>query len=321
MTDVANRANVSVATVSRVLNNKLDVSDDTRKRIWKIIEEMKYVPNQVARTLYKKSSHIIGVIVPDLINPFYPEILEAIEETFQNHGYHVLLFNTGNNDEKEKWQVSALSSMMLDGIILISPTMNTKKYDNLKIPIISVDGIINDTIQCIMSDYYKGAQLAARKLIDNECKNILHIAGPQNLSSAIMRYKGFNDEIEKYDVQYDNIVSFISYNKSKGLVKDYLLNNNKIDGIFASNDSLAFMVVKILNELGISIPKKVKLIGFDNNYMSEMITPALSTISQPIHEIGIQVVNTILSNIKGEEVSRKNIVFDIEYIKRDTTVV
>lgn len=322
MTDVAKRANVSVATISRVLNNKEDVSDETRKRIWEIIEEMNYIPNQVARTLYHKSSFTIGVMVPDLINPFYPEILEAIEETFQSQNYHVLLFNTGNNEEKEDWHIEAISSMMLDGLILISPALNTKKFDHLKIPIVSVDGIVNDTIQCVMSDYYNGAKLAVKKLIENGCKNVLHIAGPQNLSSAIKRYKGFNDEIVRYDnIKYKNLTTCISYHKSIKMVKKYIMENPEVDGIFAANDSLAFMVIKVLHELNIPIPQQIKLIGFDNNYMSSMITPELSTISQPIFDIGVKAAETLLGNIKGEELCNKNIVFDIEYIKRDTTIV
>lgn len=321
MTDVAKRANVSIATVSRVLNNKEDVNEDTRKRILEIIEEMNYKPNQVARTLYKKNSNLIAVIVPDLINPYYPEIIQAIETTFKNQGYHILLYNTSNDIEKENWHIETISSMMIDGVILISPTMNTEKYDELRVPIISIDGIANKSIQYIASNYYKGAQIAVQKLIENNCKNILHIAGPQNLSSAVMRFKGFNEEVIKYDVSYDNLISKIIYNENKKIIKDYLIKNRNIDGIFASNDSIAFTVVKVLNELNISIPKDIKLIGFDNNYMSEMITPALSTISQPIYDIGVKAANVLIDNIQMREINKENIIFDIQYIKRDTTIV
>lgn len=321
MTDIAKQANVSIATVSRVINNKVDVNEETRKKIWEIIKEMDYTPNQVARTLYKKNSNIIAIIVPDLINPYFPEIVQEIEKVCNKQGYHILLYNTSNNKNNELWHIRTISSMMIDGVILIAPSMYTKNYNELKIPVIAIDGLANKKIQYVSSDYFHGAQLAVQKLIENKCRNILHIAGPQNLYSAVMRYKGFNEEITKYGVPYDNLISSIKNDENYNLIKDYLETHKSIDGIFASNDSLAFIVIKVLNKLKINIPKDVKLIGYDNNSMTETITPALSTIAQPISEIGKKAAQIIIDIINDRNPEKENIIFQCTYIKRDTTIL
>jgi LacI family transcriptional regulator len=172
MKDIAKIANTSVATVSRALNNKSDISPETKKRVLKIIEEHDYVPNSIARSLYTKTSRVVGITVPDLMNPYFPQIVQCIERELSKYDYNVMLFNTLNSKEIEDHHIRMISTMSLAGLVIITPNQNSRNFLKLKIPTISIDGALDTRTPHVTSDFYNGSRKAVEKLYNNNCKNV-----------------------------------------------------------------------------------------------------------------------------------------------------
>lgn len=172
--DVAEKSGVSVATVSRVLNNKGYVSEDTRKKVEQVIEELNYKPNAVARSLFKKQSKTIGFMVPDIMNPFFPELACVVEDTANALGYNVILCNSDENAEKEQRYLNVLQQNYVDGLIVSSNTLHAEQVHKLNIPVVSIDREINKDIPTIVVENKKGARLATKFLKENR-KHIAHI--------------------------------------------------------------------------------------------------------------------------------------------------
>lgn len=317
MKDIAKMAGVSEATVSRALNNKTDVSKKTKEKILKIIDDHNYVPNSIARNLYTSTSNVVGVIVPDLINPYFPEIIQVIDTTLSEYGYNVMLFNTLNSDDIENKHIRNISSLQLSGLVIIAPNIHSKKFINLNIPIITIDGILNDVIPYITSDFFNGARLAVSKLIENGCKKVLHVAGPLLYYSSFERYNGFIEQCKRSGIEYETIQTKLNTDDHL-LIRDFFDNNRDIDGVFAANDSIAFTCIKALSELGISIPNQMKIIGYDDNFMANVVNPPLSTIAVPITKMGREASITLLHMIKNEPYQKDHII-EPSYIKRNTT--
>jgi DNA-binding LacI/PurR family transcriptional regulator len=312
-------AGVSEATVSRALNNKKDVSKKTKEKILKIIEEHNYIPNSIARNLYTNTSNVVGVIVPDLINPYFPEIIQIIDTTLSDHGYNVMLFNTLNSDDIENKHIRTISSLQLSGLIIIAPNIHSKKFINLDIPVITIDGILNDVIPYITSDFFNGARLAVKKLVENNCKKILHVAGPLLYYSSFERYNGFIEQCKKSEIEFDTVQTKLNTDDYL-LIRDYFDKNRDVDGVFAANDSIAFTCIKALAELNIDVPDNVKIIGYDNNFMANVVNPPLSTISVPIIKMGREASLTLLNMIQNKPYQKDHVI-EPSYIKRNTTKI
>lgn len=319
MKDIAKIVGVSEATVSRALNNRKDVSKKTRERVLQVIKEYDYVPNSVARSLFTSTSTVVGVIVPDLINPYFPEIIQTIDTTLSEFGYNVMLFNTLNSDHIENQHIRTISSLQLSGLIIIAPNIHSKKFTSLKIPIITIDGILDDKIPFVTSDFYNGARLAVKKLLENKCDNLVHVAGPLFYYSSFERYNGFIDQCKKNDVVYDTIQTNLNTDDYI-LIKNYFDNNRNVNGVFAANDSIAFTCIKAFSELNINIPNDVMIIGYDNNFMANVVNPPLSTIHVPIAEMGRTASVTLINMIKDKPYQQDNVI-NPEYVKRKTTFI
>src|SRR5699024_6744166 len=200
--DVANKAEVSVATVSRVLNNKGYLKEETQKKVEKVIKELNYTPNSVARTLYTKKSDTIGVLIPDITNPFFSELYTTIEYYAEKQGQQLFLFNSNYDINREKKLLRQLNSKLIDSVIIISENLTEKDLLNIRIPTVILDRKISEKISSISIDNYKGGKRAARYLLDSECKMIAHITGPKYNEAAIERTKGFYDEMKNSKVKY-----------------------------------------------------------------------------------------------------------------------
>ncbi len=322
LSDIAKLAGVSKSTASRVLSNHDHVSEKSRAKVMAIVEELNYKPNQQARMLNNKSSQTIGIIVPDLMNPYFPEIVQHIEQFLSEKGFNIILCNTKASGKSAYYYLDILEEMRVDGTILIAPSIEITEIEKYqRQSIVSIDGIINDKCPYVASDFYKGGFLAAQKLIENGCKSILHISGKQNYYPNICRSKGFTEGIAKFStIQTVEVLSDLSSSKTYNAVYDYLSSENKIDGIFADNDSIAFSVLRVFGELNIDTPNQIRLIGYDDNFMIPMVYPLLSTIHQPIEKVAEIAVTTLTSMINNQQISLQNIV-DVEYIKRNTTFV
>ncbi len=316
--EVARLAQVSPATVSRVINGTAKVDDEKKNRVLAVIKETGFVPNEVARSLFKKSAKIIGLIVPSIDNPFFTQMASAIEKEADANGHRMLLCNTDDDPEKEKVMIQMLMSMNADGIII---TTSNKEINSLieasQIPIVVTDRRPQHATNCsyIHCDHYQGGRLAMEHLIECGCKNIVCIKGPQDISSAKERYNGYKDVCKENHVPEQTLDC--GYGFSDGLeIAEVLLDKfPNVDGIVACNDMVAVSTYKVLHSRGIQVPEQIQLIGFDDIAISSIITPALTTIAQPITEMGVKAARLIVDSNKDN----KEYVFPARVVKRETT--
>ena len=305
--DVAKKANVSVATVSRVINNTGYVNVDTRKIVEIAIDELGYVPNELARSLFRKRSNIIGLIVPHISTYFFAELIESIEEAVTESGFKLMIFNSKDDIDLEKKYLNVLNQYNVDGLILVANTKSTKSYLKLKIPIITIDHIIDKSIPSITSDNVQGGEMAAQMLIKSNPKKVIHFRGPSDLITVVDRSRG----CYSFDLDFKNPD-----------IKDidmFIKKHPDVEGIFCSSDIIAFYVISALTRLGYSIPNDVEVVGFDNIELAGVLIPKLTTIGQPIKEIGIEAIRKLNKLIKKEQLDETHSLMPVTLVERETT--
>lgn len=316
--DVAKRANVSVATVSRVINNTGYVNKETRAIVEKAIAELGYIPNELARSLFSKRSNIIGLIVPHISTYFFGELIEAIEDAVTKAGYKLMIFNSKDDEELEKRYLNVLNQYNIDGLILVANARNSKHYVKLQFPILTIDHILDSTIPSITSDNVLGGELAARKLVESGATKIIHFRGPSDLITVIDRARGFYQVINEYNLEahsFDLDFRAPDIDDIEMFIKKY----PDVDGIFCSSDIIAFYVISVLKKLGYRIPDDVQVIGFDNIELSGVFVPKLTTIAQPIHRFGHVAMKILSDLIQKKEPSKLHSILPVQLIERETT--
>lgn len=316
--DIAKKAGVGIATVSRYINSTGYVSDENKVKIQKVIDESGYTPNALARAIFTKNSKTIGLMIPNITNPFFNQMAAVIEEYCNKIGYTIFLCNTEDNKEKEKRYLEVLKSHRVAGIIA-SRSQCPEEYLDLDIPLVSFENYISPNILTVSSDNYNGGRMAFEHLYEKGCRKILHIKGPKNFDATELRYKGFWDAANDHSLSVD-IIEF-KYDFNVKMLEENL-NNIKIedyDGMFVFNDIAAAMVMKNLHERGIKIPNQIQIIGFDNSFIGELLHPTLTTINQPIDKLGQIVAESLLKLINGEEIVIKDYLIETTLIQRQTT--
>ena len=316
--DVAKLANVSVATVSRVINDKGYVHQDTKNLVLKAVEELQFEPNQLARSLTNRHSKMIGVIVPHVSTSFYGTLIEGIEDQAIMLGYKVMLCNTKDNAERELDYIKIFEQYNVEGIIIAANVHNLDKIKNITVPVVSVDHVIDDSIPSLSSNNEEGGRLAAKLLIKNGRKNFLILRGPSFLITTKERSKGFIDELDIHGLNYTIHDSDI-LSPDIEFINSFLRRNPNTDGIFALADSFAAVTLGILNKYHRNIPEDVDLVGFDNVQTSEWMYPGISVISQPIKYMGEAAVNTIIDLVNNKGIEEFHREIPVELIIRGTT--
>lgn len=319
--EVARKAGVSPATVSRVINGTAKVDPAKAEKVLSVIAETGFKPNELARALYKKSSKIIGVIVPNIENAFFGELARAIEEEAYQNGYRILLCNSLNDTDKEVFNISTLNQLHADGIIIMTSSEDLKsRIGNCNIPFVILDREIEglDEIACIEADHFKGGILAAQHLLDCGCKNIVCMRGPQHFSSGQQRFQGYLEVCRQHGLEERWMDCDYDYEDGLRVAEALLEKYPDADGLIACNDMVAIASYKILCKRGLRVPEDIQMIGFDNIRFSRLFTPEFTTIVQPIRELGRMAVSAIIENGKGIAVPKK-IQFDVSLIERQTT--
>jgi LacI family transcriptional regulator len=326
--DIAKKSNVSIATVSRVINNKSEgVSEKTRKRILNVIDECGYKPNAMARGLVTKKTKTIGLIIPDITNPFFPEIARGAEDGASTRGYNVFLCNSDDNLEKENEYISALKEKCVDGIILTTSANSNQEHFmtlmNSGIPISIIDeglDAVDADIPGIFLDNYEGGYLAAKHLIDLGHKRIACITGPLNLKNDRDRLEGYKEALKDSKINIDNsIIMQGNYKIAGGIENAKKLLSKDITAIFACNDLMAYGVYQVLKSNGYKIPDDISVVGFDDIQLSALLDPALTTIRQPAYEMGLESAKMIIKLIEGKNIRKKVINFKPDLIVRKST--
>lgn len=304
--DVAKEAGVSPTTVSRVINGRGYISENTRKKVNEAMDKLGYYPNELARSLSKNQSSLIGLIFPSLINPFQMELINHLEALLSKENYKVLICNSQHNSEKEKKYLEMLRRNQVEGVIVNSLNETLSEYYIPDLHIVSIDRKINANIPVISCDNYEGGQMAVQKLIDEGCQKILYIGGVNTNNSINMdadkRYRAYLDLLNQFNLAPVTLdLDFtLSYENKYEQIKDFLLKNTFIDGIF-TDDSSAIISLNIANDLRIDVPKELKIVGFDGADLTLQNVPELTTIQQPIKRIAELSVQTLLCVIKNEK--------------------
>ncbi|WP_449602514.1 LacI family DNA-binding transcriptional regulator [Paenibacillus sp. Marseille-Q9583] len=317
--DVAKIAGVSVATVSRVLNESGYVNIDTRKKVEAAIKEMNYTPNEVARSLYKRKSKLIGLLLPDITNPFFPQLARGIEDRMQEHGYRIIF---GNSDENEEKELDYIQTFIQNNVIgMISSTNFPEKdiYSNLKIPVVFLDRTSNDS-PSVYADGRKGGRLAAQEIISRGSTKITVMQGPAHIKPAQDRFQGAIEVLDEMGITYQVIqTSSFSHTEAEQWAVELFDKYIDTDGVIASNDIVATAVIHEAHRLGKRVPQDLQIIGFDDIPLSSLLSPSLSTIRQPAHDMGREAAGLLIKLIEQDKVEDKIIQFPVSFVERETT--
>lgn len=319
--DVAILAGVSPATVSRVMNDTAKVDPVKKERVLRAIAETGFVPNEVARTLFRKSAKIIGLIVPSVRNPYFTELAAHVDILANANGYRPFLCNTGYDPEKEKAAIQMLVSMNADAIIVASCSEQVRELINsCPIPVVALDAMLYDADveACIYCDYYRGGRMAAEHLLDCGCRHIVCIKGPQYRYSARSRYQGYRDICQERNIPECTVECDYDFNQGLAMTEELLERFPDVDGIIACNDIVAISTYKILHKRNIPVPEKIQLIGFDDISFSTLLSPELTTISQPVREMAKKAVELIVKNELTSMTGGK-FIFPVTLVARQTT--
>lgn len=321
--DVAKEAGLTVTTVSRVLNNRGYISDDARERVRLAMQKLNYQPNEVARSLHKKSSKTIGVIVPHIRHPYFAEMISNIENIAYKKGYRILLCNSQEKEEKEKEYIEICTSNRVAGIILFSGLVDVDTFIKMDIPVITMERYLDNGTASVECDNLEGGALAAQKLIDNGCKNLMMIGSTASNVElpADLRATGFRKVCDEKSITYVEVDPEVSaYNKMTydEMLEDALKKYPDTDGVFASSDVIAAQTLQVCSKMHISVPEQMKIIGFDDVSIAQLTTPKLTTIHQPIKEMAESAVDLLLNAAEGKMVAKKT-VLPVRLIERGTT--
>lgn len=319
--DVAKRAGVSVTTVSRVLNNRGYIGEATRKKVYKAMEELDYQPNEVARSLFRKKSNIIGLIVPTVAHPFFGEMTSYIETYAYSRGYKVLVCNSQLDSSKEQEYIWMLRRNQVDGIIMASHTLDVEEYKKLELPVVAFDRFISKKIPYVTSDNYQGGKLAVELLLELGCTTIAHMCGSLNLDMlANQRHRAFMDVAEERKVPYFTVetdINVFEVKKYEELLLDLFSGHPDVDGLFLNSDIMAVAAMKVCSKLGKRVPEDVKIIGYDDVSIASLVSPEITTIRQPLEQMSELSVRLIEGLVDKKPVSVENCL-PVELIRRGT---
>ncbi|WP_079476739.1 LacI family DNA-binding transcriptional regulator [Marinococcus halophilus] len=324
--DVAERAGVSIATVSKVINDKADVGQKTKKRILKIIEEVGYHPSMVASALTGKHTHTIGLVIPDIANPFFAELARSVEDTGHANGYSVVICNTDNDPEKEVQYLWWLNQKKVDGVVLGTGMHNMKalkEFMEQNIPVVLVSRDIPTlSVSTVLVDDFRGGYVAAQHLLELNHRKALLLVGDLDNSSEQNRLKGFCAAFEEAETDKDNIKiieGLMTTQQAAQAVKDALEKDSTVSSAFALTDFLAIGGIQGAREAGKNVPEHFSVVGFDDTFIAVLSYPPLTTISQPIVEMGEIVTQTLVDQIKGKKQSSRTIILTPDIKIRKTT--
>lgn len=317
--DVAKKAGVSVATVSRVMNESGYVSEDTRKKVKDAINKLNYKPNEVARSLFKRESRLIGLLLPDITNPYFPLLARGIEDEIHKQGFRVIL---GNSDEDMKKEINYISTFIQNNVVGIISTTNDPEhpnYQNLQIPVVFLDRI-SEKQPSVHADGITGGRIAAEEMIRRGSTEIVLMKGPAHIRPAQERFQGAFQFLQEKNIDFHVMhTSSFSFREAQQWAEDLFKTYPQTDGVIASNDIVATAVLHEALRLGKAIPEQLQIIGFDDIPQSSLLYPALSTIRQPAYEMGQQAAKLLCALINKKKIEEKIIKMPVTFIERNTT--
>jgi DNA-binding LacI/PurR family transcriptional regulator len=323
--EVAKAAGVSVATVSRVLNNG-QVSPKTRILVENAIRELNYEPNMLGRNLRRSESRMILTMIPNISNPFYSVIVEGIEDAARKNGYNILLCNTEADVEREKIYLDLLKHKLADGIITMEPAIDIdvlkevgKRYpvvqcceysEKINIPYIAIDNVT-------------AAYKATKHLLTIGHKKIALINSDEKFMYARQRKEGYIKALQEFDIPVNEdwiMNAGLSFESGQRMMKYLLSLKDKPSAVFAVSDILAIGALKTIKDEGLKVPQDIGVVGFDNIQFANMMNPTLTTIEQPRYQMGVEAAEMLIKRIKDKKQKVENVILDHQLIIRESTM-
>lgn len=325
--DVADKAGVSVATVSRVINNHPYVREATRQKVLTALREMSYVPNANAGSLARKSTSIIAVLVPDITNTFFTTLVRGIEDQASESGLSVILGNTDEDVQKEQFYINKFLERRVDGLVVV-PVENKKKnfqvVQKYGLPLVLVDRLVEGVDEDFVgSDNYQGAYQLVNHLIELGHRQIAMVSGPKEISVFAERVSGFYAAMEDAHLPLEQKYLLFGLKPSKevghSLTRKLLKMNLRPTAIFAANNSLAVGTVSALLQAGIGVPEDISVACFDDNDLNAY-KPFFTSVIQPAYMMGYVAAEVLLQRLKSEKVGPANkIIMQPELVVRQST--
>jgi LacI family transcriptional regulator len=306
ISDVAREAGVSVFTVSAVVNNKSHVSKKLRERVEAAIQKLKYRPNLIARSLAKQQTHTIGMIVPDIANPFFPMVVRGAEDAALKRGYNLLICNSDDILEKEESTIELLLSKRVDGILLTKAAQDFRPsvwqmIKEVNVPFVLVMRTYPKlTKDAVISDDYRGASDAVCHLARAGRRRIGLVSGPLKVSNAMARCEGFHDALKAMGLPYaPELVVEGDYRIDSGIRAGHTLLSHRPDGIYVANYLMTVGLLKVAEEIGLRCPEDFGLVSFDDYPWLGIFRPKLTTVELPKHQLGREAAELLISRIEG----------------------
>lgn len=304
--DVAKKAGVSVATVSRVLNHPNTVSPTTMEYVLSVIKELNYTPNGLARSLALNKTNTIALLIPNILNPLYMEIVKGVEDVAHKKGYNTLLCNTEENQKKEADYIDMLIKRRVDGLILTASLLNKEEIQQIKKQDITLVMIgKNKNVKhgsVVFTDYMLGGYIATKHLIEIGYKRIAHISGAVHQIENQEKRAGYEKALKENNLPVDKRYIVEGNNEIEGgylAAKKLLQFKCKPEAIFVANDLMAFGAIDAIKSEGLRIPEDIAIIGFDNIEMSALVEPKLTTVTQPAYKMGLLSARLLFDHIEN----------------------
>ena len=300
LSDVAKKAGVSVTTASRVINNYGYLSEKTKNKVFAAMRELNYQPNSLARSLQGKKMKLVGLIFPSITHPLFAELIGVIEENLFRRGYKVILCNAGKDKDKEREYIKMLLANQVDGIISGAHNLGIEEYKRTGLPIVAFDRKFSDQVPIVSCDNYQGIKLAVNELVKANCKKIYFLGNKaQKGNPTDQRLDAYFDTTKELGLE--SHVCSVAFHDSallKNMAIHNMLQQDHPDGVVCSDDLSAILVLQEAAKLGIKVPRDLKVIGFDGTKLIQTYHSELSTIAQPINDIGTLLVKLIIQRIE-----------------------
>jgi LacI family transcriptional regulator len=325
--EVSKLAGVSLATVSRVMNNSDKVTLKTRKKVEAAMRQLGYRPNTIAQSLALRRSNSIGVLVPELHGPFFGAMLGAIESELRKEGKHVIITAGHSDPDREKEAIEFLASGRCDGLILYVFAISDEYIENLmkaSIPVVVIGRLIPGIEKnCVSLDNERGGYLATRALIEAGHRQVACITGPQWKSDGKERLSGYKRALSEHGIDFDpQRVVEGDYEESSGRagMQELMRSGTPFTALFCANDVMAAGAIAVARENGLDIPRELSVVGFDNVFFTRYMHPKLSTIEYPVETMGRMAVRCVLREVYSKEGQDIHCRFEPTLVQRDSVV-
>jgi len=325
--DIAKMLGLSVSQVSRALSDKGEVAPETRKQIRGLAKQLGYTPNIIARSLRSRTTMTLGIIQPNISNPFFSMLVRGIEDVAQKKNYSILVSNTYESMQTEEKLIKSMFDRGVDGLLMVpvrAKHLNTELLLKNSVPVVILGRCTRDSgLHCVVVNDYQAGYMATEHLISRGHKRILYCSGPADMICSIDRLNGFRKALEDHGIPFSEDMVHTggtSIHDGYESMKECLKQKPDFTAVFAFNDLVAYGCLHALKEHGYNAPRDYAIMGFDDSDLNVVLSPQLTSIHQPTHEMGKKAAELILNLIDSEEsVEPRTIVFEPELRVRETT--